>query len=449
MNANGMRLVVSSGTRGFAEGEVVEAPGRAALAVSGDFAGPALEGFGGAFNEKGWEALGLLSAPDRERVLADLFEPGRGLCLNFCRIPIGSSDYALSRYSLAEREGDYAMESFSIGRDRQALIPYIKAALALQPDMRFWASAWTPAPWLKTNNGFDSGAILDDPRAYAAHALYICKFVEAYRAEGIPVEAVAVQNEPIILTHYPSCEWKPFQYLDFVRDHLGPMLAGRNSGAGIVLGTFPQPVCAPHALAVLSDATARGYVKALGLQWTGLSVAQAARKILPALPVWHTETDCGNHHWESCFDPDRPEADFAYADKTWGHVREYLAIGASLYSLWNMVLDEKGQSIDSVRPWPQNAAIHVDRATKKAVYAPMYYAFGHFSRFLPPGSRLLRSSESLDAIAFHRPDGSAAIVLRNPGHREKKLRVSIGARVVAATLPGRSFATLIAEKGSY
>jgi glucosylceramidase len=449
MNALGVRLVVSSGGKGFYEGETAEAKGRPDAAIADKVSGPPLEGFGGAFNEKGWEALGILSAAERQRVLSDLFAPQGGLCLNFCRVPIGSSDYALSRYCLAPQENDYGMKGFSIDRDRQALIPFIKAALALKPDMRFWASAWSPPPWLKDNNDYDSGAMRDDPEAYAALALYLCTFAEAYRAEGIAIEAVAVQNEPIVLTHYPSCEWKPFQYLCFVRDYFGPLLAERKSGAGILLGTFPRPVCASHALAVLTDAKARGYVTALGLQWFGLPIAEGARKIAPELPIWNSETDCGNYHWEPGFDPDKPEADFGYANKTWGYMREYLAAGTSLYTLWNMVLDDEGKNLDSKRPWPQNAPIMVDRKSARAVYTPMYYAAGHFSRFLPPGSRLLECSDAPDAIGFRLPDGSAAVVLRNPGRFGRRMRIAIGKRTVLAKLPGRCFATLLVDSGSY
>ncbi len=445
--APGATLVVSDGKAlTFAPGTVAAVPARSAdFEVLPDQARQTLAGFGGAFNEKGWEALGVLSDADRAQVLDRMFKPGEGLGLTLCRIPIGASDYALSRYSLDDGEEDLKLERFSIARDRQALIPYIKAAQARFPKMRFWGSAWSPPPWLKTNGKYDSGSMRDEPAVYDAYALYLARFVEEYGKEGIPVEAVAVQNEPEILTDYPSCHWAPEQYLAFVRDHLGPTLVTRKSPARVMLGTFNMQSNTPHAMAVLGDHAARAYVGVLGLQWDGLSIATQARRAMADLPIWHTETDCGNHHWEKGFDPDRPQNDFAYALMTWRKMRLYLAGGAEVYTLWNIVLDETGKSIDAKRPWPQNSPIVVDRAAKQAVYTPMYYAFAHFSRYAGAGAVVLGGKGSDDALALRRPDGKVAVVMVNPGDKARTLKVKMGERAFAAELPARAFGTLIVD----
>ena len=214
------------------------------------------------------------------------------------------------------------------------------------------------------------------------------------------MEAVAVQNEPYILTAYPSCRWEPAQFRTFVRDHLGPTLASRKTGAKVMLGTFNQADNEAHALAVLEDPAARAFVGVLGLQWDGLPIAGAARKLVPGLPVWHTETDCGNHHWEPGFDPVKPQNDFAYAVDTWRKVRRYLDGGAEVYTLWNIVLDETGKSIDAKRPWPQNSPIVVDRASRQVTYTPMFHAFEQWSRYAGAGSVVLEGKGSKDALAL-------------------------------------------------
>ena len=112
--------------------------------------GRTVEGFGGAFNEKGWTALQTLPEAKRREALAALFDKKSGCRFNFCRVPIGASDYADSRYTLAEEKNDFAMKSFSIDRDRKSLIPYIKAAMEFCPDLKLYGSAWTPPPWMKT-----------------------------------------------------------------------------------------------------------------------------------------------------------------------------------------------------------------------------------------------------------------------------------------------------------
>lgn len=417
--------------------------GRPDLEV-GSVQGQTMEGYCGALNEKGWAALAVLPSDERAEVLARIFKEGSGLGLNMARIPIGSSDYAMDRYSHDEQPGDYAMSKFSIDRDRRMLLPYAKAAKALRGDLTFWASAWSPPTWMKTNAGFDSGAMRDEKSVYAAYALYLAKFTEAWAAEGLPMVAVAVQNEPSILTAYPSCEWQPAQYRIFVRDHLGPELARRGSRTAIMLGTFNQSGNVDHALAVLQDPVAKKYVTILGLQWDGLPIAEYALKEKADMRVWMTETDCGNWHWKYGFDPEKPQNDFPYAAYTWQRMREYLAGGASVYSLWNIVLDETGKSIDAKRPWPQNSPIVVNSKSGKVVYTPMYYAFGHFSRYSPAGSvRLELKGDYGDAIAFRDPEGKTVLQLLNSTRGEQKLKVKVAGRYWDVRLPGHSFATLV------
>src|SRR4029079_15252255 len=101
------------------------------------------EGFGGAFNEKGWDYLSLLTEGDRDTAIRLLYGPD-GARFAFGRVPIGASDYATDRYTLDETAGDTSLADFSIARDQQRLIPYIKAAQAVRPNIRLWASPWTP-----------------------------------------------------------------------------------------------------------------------------------------------------------------------------------------------------------------------------------------------------------------------------------------------------------------
>ena len=74
-----------------------------------------------------------------------------GIHFAWGRIPMGSSDYAMDRYTLNETANDTTMANFSIERDKEKLIPYIKAAQAINPDLRFWASPWTPPTWMKAS----------------------------------------------------------------------------------------------------------------------------------------------------------------------------------------------------------------------------------------------------------------------------------------------------------
>ena len=405
-----------------------------------------IEGFGGCFNEKGWEALSVLSREERGAVMHRIFNPVDGLGFSICRVPIGANDYALDRYTLNETPFDYEMKNFSIERDRINLIPYIKDAMSIQPKLRLWASAWTPPTWMKDNRKFDSGNFLDDPKIYRAYALYLLKFIQAYRQESLPIEAVAVQNEPGTLTNYPSCDWTAVQYLSFIRDYLGPLFQKEEMYDAIMLGTFNQPKLAGHALTVLLDPQVRRFVSLAGMQWDSLSFMDQLKTAAPGLTVWQTETDCGNWFWLPNFKPDKPANDIFYAGFTWEKIRDWLKAGVTVYELWNMVLKPEGKNIDSIRPWPQNSLITVDPATHAIRYTPLFGAIGSFSRFVPPGSRMIETegiSAEADVVAFLDPSGCVVIVLYNRKEASASIKVQVRRSVHAVNMPPQSFATLV------
>lgn len=404
-----------------------------------------IDGFGGAFNEKGWVALSVLSPEKRDEVLKAFFDPETGAKFNICRVPIGASDYAVDRYTLNEVPDDYEMRHFSIERDRLRLIPYIKAAMKFRPDLKIWGSVWTPPTWMKTNNAYDGGKMKDDAKVYDAFALYLARFLQEYQAEGIDAYAVAIQNEPTIERNYPSCLWTEQQFLTFIRDHLGPLFKSRGVRGEIWLGTIQDADYTKYPGTVLADKKANSYITTVGFQWEGYHSVAWTHQHYPDKRIMQTETECGNFYWKAGFDPDKPQNDWNYGVYTWKKVKDYFLQGVNSYMLWNMVLDQEGKSIDAVRPWPQNAAIIVDTRTGEAIYTPMYYAFKHFSYFVEPGARLLKLKKGvrLDAIAFRNPDGRVVLVLQNTAVAERPLRIKIGNKALTVALPPQSWSTLV------
>ena len=179
-----------------------------------------ITGIGGCFNEMGWDALNALSAEDREAVLQAIFGKD-GAYFDYCRLPMGANDFAMSFYSSADVAGDFNLVNFNIDRDRYILIPYIKAARQINPDLRIWASPWCPPPWMKTNNHYASAvrpsgekdvngllpreAIAEFSTGFRmeegylkTYADYFARFIKAYEAEGLPLECIHVQNLSLI-----------------------------------------------------------------------------------------------------------------------------------------------------------------------------------------------------------------------------------------------------------
>ncbi|WP_114792655.1 hypothetical protein U0035_01040 [Niabella yanshanensis] len=92
-----------------------------------------------------------------------------------------------------------------------------------------FASPWTPPTQLKSSNtnGNQNGEYLL-PQNYAAFAAHIKSYVDFYKAEGIEIEAVSVQNEPDYKVSYDGCSYSPEQMRDFVKGH------GRSVGAKLM-----------------------------------------------------------------------------------------------------------------------------------------------------------------------------------------------------------------------
>ena len=115
-------------------GTMTASTGNADVTVNDTSTTQTWDGFGGAFNETGWSYLMMLSQADRDKAMQLLFGTN-GAHFALGRIPIGASDYALTRYTEDETAGDTTLANFSISRDMMYLIPYIKAAKTVNPNI--------------------------------------------------------------------------------------------------------------------------------------------------------------------------------------------------------------------------------------------------------------------------------------------------------------------------
>jgi glucosylceramidase len=398
------------------------------------------DGFGGTFNEMGWDALSVVSPDQVTNALKLLFDPRDGANFVYGRLPMGASDYALSWYTLDDTTApDYTMASFSIDRDRQKLIPFIKAALQVKPDIHLWASPWVVPAWMMDG----SSNMKSDAQTLGAHALYMARFVEEYAKEGLEIEAIHPQNEP----GYARVHWTQSLLINFIKTYLGPTFAQRNLTAEIWCGTMSKdPDDTNIALALANDAAALSYTRGFGVQWNPLAaVATLAQKGR----VMQTEHRCGNYpfaspYWDqSRYNANMPQNDHLYGEESWQLIRDWIVAGVNSYSAWNMVLDTVGKSLGN---WPQNALLVVDRSAKRLIVTPAYYVFRHFSQYIAVGATRIGTSGSNDALAFENPDGSVVVQVYNKDASSKTTTVGVGT-ALSQTLyrfdvPAHGWATL-------
>ena len=391
-----------------------------------------IDGFGGCFNELGWDVLSLLTQGERDNIIKKLFDPVTGCKFNICRMPIGASDYALSWYSLNDTPDDYAMNNFNITRDLGCLIPYIKAAMVYKPDLQIWGSPWSPPAWMKKNNDYAGGdnTLKWNSQVLEALALYFAKYVEAYQNEGINVYAVHVQNEPYANQVFPSCLWTGTQMRDFTRDYLGPRFENDNINAEIWLGTINNGNFNACAGVVLANATANAYITGVGYQWAGKGAVLDTHINYPSKRLMQTENECGNG-----------SNDWAAAEYTFSLIKHYLDRWTNSYLYWNMVLDETGRSTWG---WKQNSMITVNKTSHEVRYNPEFYVMKHFSYFVQPGAyRISTSGDWSNKLGFLNPNGEIIVVVWNSDNSNRTVTIKIGDDMVHPVVPANSFNTFV------
>ncbi|OFY67150.1 MAG: hypothetical protein A2Y71_03935 [Bacteroidetes bacterium RBG_13_42_15] len=405
----------------------------------------AIDGFGICFNELGWTALSVLSEQGRETILRSLFDPDEGLKLNICRMPIGANDYARDYYSLNDSVNDFSMKYFSIARDKKVLIPYIKAAMKYRTDLKVWGSPWCPPYWMKTNDhyacrpGSDNGLAREQmgregvtqfrmqPEYLNAYALYFSKYIQAYRNEGINITGVHPQNEMNSCQNFPSCIWTATDLGIFIGQYLGPALKASVPDAEIWYGTYERP-SVEKIDTIMQNPLTSNYITGVSFQWAGKQAIPGVHAKYADLKLMQSETECG-----------RGTNDIQAAEYTFSLMKHYFENGVSVYSFWNSVLDETGKSMWG---WKQNSMITVNSSTKEVVYNPEFYLLKHFSYYIQPGARKVKTDgNNTGMLAFQNPDKSLILIVGNKEDAAKETNIRIGKKRLSVRVEPHSFNT--------
>lgn len=414
------------------------------IVINTDSARQIIDGFGGCFNELGWDAIQSLPEVDRQIVAKNLFDTITGCRFNIYRMPIGANDYAVNWYSHDETAGDIEMKKFSLDRDEQRLIPFIKLAKSFNPGLKIWASPWSPPSWMKTNHHYAcaSNSQFNDlsadrqgeemktqfrmePKILSAYSLYFEKFVQGYQNEGIAISAVHVQNELNSCQSFPSCIWRPEDMATFIGKYLGPKFRADGIKTQIWLGTIERPQV-ERVDSVLLNKEAGKYITGVGFQWAGKGAIAAVHRKYPDMKLMQTETECGDG-----------SNDWKAAEHTFDLMKHYFGNGANAYMYWNMVLDQTGKSQWG---WKQNSMISVDKTSGKVTYHPEFYLMKHFSYFVEPGSRYIPVKTDQNCLAFAKGK-QLVIFYYNDSNSTKIASFAAGGKTITANLKPKSFNT--------
>jgi glucosylceramidase len=422
-----------------------------------------MDGFGASITDSSAAVLYRLDPAAREQAMRSLFDPVRGIGVSALRQPIGSSDFTDEPHytydDMPPGQTDFALAHFSIAHDRAQILPLLRRARALNPRLTVIATPWSPPAWMKTTDSLVGGRLKDDPRVYAAYARYLVTFVEAYRAAGVPVDYLTVQNEPQNRTPngYPGMDLPVAQEVKLI-EAVGPALRAAGLRTRILAydhnwTTHPGDIASTppgedpetdYPYEVLASPAARWVAGTAYHCYSGDPSAQTAlHDAHPDKGIWFTE--CSGSHG-----PTDPPAKF-FRDTLTFHARN-ITIGttrnwAKTAITWNIALDSTGG--------PHNGGCDTCtglltlEADGTVSTNAEYYTIGHLSKFVRPGAVRIASTSfgttgwngQIMDVAFRNPDGSTALVVHNENDDPRTFAVAVGGRSFDYTLPGGALAT--------
>ena len=390
-------------------------------------------GFGGCFTDASCYLIDQLHPRAREQFLHDLFHPSE-MALNANRTCIGSADSATKLYSYDDGDDDPDLKRFSIDHDRAYILPVLRRVRELNPEVFYFSSPWSPPGWMKWNKSMLGGSM---SRQYlSSYAQYFLKFLQAYAAEGVPVQAITIQNEVDTDQHgqMPACTWSQECETELVTDHLGPLFEKTNTPTKIWILDHNY-VYWGRVIAELDDPEFRRYTNSVAWHgYTGdptmMSKVHAAH---PEAEMYYTEgsTDYNDPHYQD----DWTKWSTVYTTVLNNWCRSAAA--------WNIATDENGKP--NIGPYPCGGIVIINPRTQEVIRSGQYWALAHFSRAMRRGARRFESyseATNLGHVAVENPGGQKVLVLTNTG-AARTIQVCQGLSSAAVALEDNSIATLV------
>lgn len=400
-----------------------------------------MDGFGAALTgSSAWLINRQMSNAQSQQLLTELFHQTNGIGVSYLRLPMGSSDFSLSNYTyndLLPGQSDPELEFFSIAPDQQDIIPVLKRILDINAEIKIMGSPWSAPAWMKTNGSLMGGKLKEE--WYDTYALYFVKFIQAYAQEGITIDAITIQNEPLHETSgYPTMRMEAHEQNLFIREHLGPLFNQYGITARIIIydHNWDRP---DYPILILDDPVTRNYVagSAFHAYAGSVSAMSQVHATHPDKGLYFTEISGGG--WATDF-----------SDNLKWKMSNIFIGTANHWSknalLWNLALDENDG--------PTNGGCQNCRGVVTILPGgnvernEEYYALAHMSKFVQPGARRAEStgfpsSDNLESVAFVNPDDSKVLVVLNSNNSQKSFAVKFDDKFFEYRIDGNAVATIL------
>ncbi len=395
-----------------------------------------IDGFGYTLTGGSAYVINQMNAGDKSGLLQELFGSGTSaIGVSYLRLSIGASDLNASVFSFDDMptgQVDTLLQQFSIDKDRADLIPILKQILTIDPAIKIIATAWSAPAWMKTNDATIGGSL--KPEYFSVYANYYVKYIQAMKAEGITIDAITPQNEPLNPNNNPSMYMTAADQLLFVKNYLGP--AFQSAGLTTKIVVYDHNCDAPdYPLAILNDADARKYVdgSAFHLYAGDISALSRLHTAYPDKNLYFTEQYTASN------------GDFA-GDLKW-HVRNVIIGSVRNWSRtaleWNLANDPSYGPHTPGGCTTCKGAVTISGNTVTRNVG--YYIIAHASKFVPAGSVRIGSNitGSLQTAAFKTPNGKKVLIVENDGSNITSFNIRFKDKSATATLDGGAVGTYV------
>ena len=394
-----------------------------------------IDGFGYTLTGGSAYLINQLGSADRNSLLQELFGTGdNSIAVSYLRISIGSSDLNASVFSYDDMpagQTDVNLDHFNLSQDTTDFIPVLKQILAINPNIKLLGSPWSPPVWMKDNGNSIGGSLLT--QYYDVYARYFVKYIQQMQANGINVNAITPQNEPLYGGNNPSMVMTAQQEAAFIKNNLGPAFQAAGIATKIIV--YDHNCDRPdYPMEILNDAVAKPFVdgSAFHLYAGDISALSTIHNAFPDKNLYFTEQWTGA---KESFD----------GDLKW-HLRNVI-IGTTrnwgkVALEWNLASDGNYHPHTPGGCTECKGAVTLGGAISRNV---SYYIVAHASKFVPAGSVRIASNivGNLSNVAFKTPDGRKVLIVENDGPIEANFNIRVKGQWVTTTLAAGAVATYV------
>lgn len=395
-----------------------------------------IDGFGYTLTGGSVEVINLLSPSKRKALLNELFGNGKNsVSISYLRLSIGASDLdgeVFSYADLPEGQTDVSLSKFSLAKDKD-LITMLKEILAINPNIKMIATPWSAPVWMKDNGKSKGGSV--KPEFYETYARYFVKYIQGMHNEGITIDAITPQNEPLHPGNNPSLYMPSEKQRDFIKEYLGPVFKANNIKTKIVV--YDHNCNKPeYALDILKDPEAYQYIdgSAFHLYEGDISVLSTVHNAFPDKNLYFTEQWTGS---KGTFNED---LNWHMKNVIIGSMRNWSRIALE----WNLANDLKyGPHTNGGCTECKGAITIADSENFTRNVA--YYIVAHASKFVPAGSQRIASTQTkyLSTAAFKTPTGKTVLIVQNDSKEIENFNIKFAGKIATVNIPEQSAATYI------